>query len=79
MAELTEVIKISKPVKNDLEEIREKGRHSSFDSVVRMIIEINKRLEAENKLLKNDLQICKKENLDLKTKINTLIKNTKEI
>ena len=65
MAELTEVIKTSKHVKTDLEDIKEKYEHSSLDSVIRMTLEQNKRLELENKILKQDLQKCKKENREI--------------
>lgn len=70
MAELTEVIKTSKPVKTDLEDIKEKYEHSSLDSVIRMTLEQNKRLELENKILKQDLQKCKKENREKNREIH---------
>lgn len=72
MAELTEVIKTSKPVKTDLEDIKEKYEHSSLDSVIRNTLEKNKRLEFENKILKQDLQKCRKENRELKAGLKGL-------
>lgn len=78
MAELTEVIKVGKPVKTDLEDIKKKGNHSSLDSVIRNTIEKNGRLEAEYELLKRDLQKCRKENRDLKAMIKTLEKKERE-
>ncbi len=74
MAELTEVIKLSKPVKMDLEDIKDKEKHSSLDSVIRNIIEKNMRLEAVDKLIKIDLQKCKKENKELKSKLKEIEK-----
>lgn len=74
MAELTEVIKLSKPVKTDLEGIKEKGKHSTLDSAIRVTIERNGRLEAENELFRRDLQECRKENRELKKKIKDLEK-----
>ena len=72
MAELTEVIKTSKPVKTDLEDIKEKYEHSSLDSVIRNTLEKNKRLELENKILKQDLQKCRKENQEMKVELKGL-------
>lgn len=56
MAELTELIKVSKTVKTDLEDIKEAEKHSSLDSVIRNTLEKIGRLEAENELLKKKLE-----------------------
>lgn len=78
MVELTEVIKTSKPVKTDLENIKEKDKHSSLDSVIRNTLERNGRLEAENKNLRTDLRECRNKNRRLKIALKKLDEMKKE-
>jgi predicted CopG family antitoxin len=38
MTEITETIKVSKPVKEALEKLKAEGHHTSFDSVLRELL-----------------------------------------
>jgi|GEM_PF-2057746 len=80
MAELTELIKVSKTVKTNLEDIKEAEKHSSFDSVIRNILEKIGRLEAENELLKKKLEEVTDERNSFQMDLNmTILEKEREI
>lgn len=80
MAELTELIKVSKPVKTDLVDIKEAEKHSSLDSVIRNTLEKIGRLEAENELLKKKLEEVTDERNSFQMDLNmTILEKEREI